>query len=362
MTARGQASGPSREAVLAERLRRHRLIQPIDSPGDYPALFRLLQPVATGADVRPGDPPRLLHRTTFDDAREADRLRAQRRIVKGRFLSGRIGYLWADDLPLYANAFARPLARPTEVQRSVLEALRAAGPLTPRQIKEETGLLNKQIMPALHRLQQAFRVYEDQTDAEWDRAWYDFESEWSDVQLDEGEREDATRQALLRFLKGHVFATDRQLRDWSGFRSAEVSRRMRRLEESGAVSALEVQGLGSGWVCAEDPIPRAKGVPRCVFMLDRSDPLARSHATELAARFGRREILRYLLIDGEFSGAVLGHWRFRPYDVEDILLELPSRERDRRRKEVLDAVGQVYHPPRHHIRNYAGRPVQRRSA
>jgi hypothetical protein len=35
------------------------------------------------------------------------------------------------------------------------------GGLTPQQIKEETGLLNQEIMPALHRLQEAFVVYED---------------------------------------------------------------------------------------------------------------------------------------------------------------------------------------------------------
>jgi hypothetical protein len=34
--------------------------------------------------------------------------------------------------------------------------------LTIQQIKEDTGLLVKEITPVLHRLQEAFLVYEDQ--------------------------------------------------------------------------------------------------------------------------------------------------------------------------------------------------------
>jgi uncharacterized protein (DUF885 family) len=362
MTAPRESGSSSREAVLVERLRRHRFIKPLASQKDYPSLFRLLQPVSTGADDRPGSPPRLLHRTAFDDAREADRLRARRVIVKGRFLGGRIGYVHADDLALYANAFWKPLPRPTHVQSTVLEAVRAAGPLSARQLKEETELLNKQIMPALHRLQEAFLVYEDQTDAEWDRAWYDFESEWPSVTLDESSRDDSASRAFLHFLKGHVFATASQLRDWSGLPSRTVSRLVKQLEESAEVIPLEVEGLGAGWCCRNDRIPDATTVPESVLMLDRADPLARSHVSELKTRFGGHDILRYLLIDGVFRGAVLGRWGFRPYDVEDIVLELPSQERARRRVEVIDAVARVYHPPRHQIRKYAGRSLPRGSS
>ena len=36
-------------------------------------------------------------------------------------------------------------------------------------------MLVKEITPVLHRLQEAFLVYEDQYDGEWDRSWYRFE-------------------------------------------------------------------------------------------------------------------------------------------------------------------------------------------
>ena len=64
--------------------------------------------------------------------------------------------------------------------------------------------------------------------------------------------------------------------------------------------------------------------------------------------------LQYLLIDGELKGAVLGHWRFRPYDVEDIVLLLPKDECQRREKKVLAVVSYSYKPPHHNILKYCG--------
>ncbi|MDQ5853530.1 MAG: hypothetical protein M3380_15945, partial [Chloroflexota bacterium] len=139
----------SLETVLAERLRRQRLIDPLTSPDGYMQIFELLQPVSPIASSRPGDPPRLVHRTVFDDGLLVDKLRAQRILVKGRFLGGSIGYVLATDLALYAKAFRRPLSGLNEIQRTVLEVVQHMGPVTPQQIKEETRLLNKQIMPAL---------------------------------------------------------------------------------------------------------------------------------------------------------------------------------------------------------------------
>lgn len=352
------APGPSRDAILAERHRRQRFRDPLPTRRGYTELLRLLQPVSPISDARPGDPPRLVCRTRFDDGKEADRLRARRQLVKGRFLGGSLGYVLAEDLALYANALCRPLAKPAPAQRAVLDAVRCAGPLTPRQLKEETGLLNRQIMPALHRMQRAFLVYEDQVDRGWDRAWFDFESEWPDVALDERTRDAAREQVLLRFLAGHVFATPEQLRDWSGLPQRTLARLIGELEARGALRALDVPTLGSGWLRAGERLPSGAGPPRGVFPLHRADPLVRSHRGELGRRFRGREVLRYLLVDGAFLGAVLGHWRFAPYDVEDVVLELPAAQRQGRRAEVLRAVRDVYAPPRHHILRYAGRPVR----
>jgi hypothetical protein len=65
-------------------------------------------------------------------------------------------------------------------------------------------------------------------------------------------------------------------------------------------------------------------------------------------------VLQYLMIDGLLWGAVLGHWRFAPYDVEDIILELPARRRSALRDRILRIVREVYRSPRHEILRYAG--------
>jgi len=106
-------------------------------------------------------PPRLVHRTRFDDGEALDDLRSRREIVKGRFLKGRVGYVRTSDLELYGIAFQMPLGELNDVQQRVLDVVQEIGPVSGNQIKEETDrgggepLLKKQIMPALHRMQEA---------------------------------------------------------------------------------------------------------------------------------------------------------------------------------------------------------------
>jgi hypothetical protein len=313
--------------------------------------------VSPVALTRPGDPPRLIPRTHFDDGTEADRLRAQRHIVKGRFLGGSIGYVLAEDLALYANVFQRPLTYLNEIQEMVLEAVQVTGPLTPRQVKAETGLLNKQIMPALHRLQKAFLVYEDQTDDDWERGWYDFATEWPEVKLDEVRHQAATAQVLLRFLEGHVFATFEQLKDWSQLSKKLLTGAIQEMERANRIVPQTVAGLGEGWLRAEDAILPEREVVPSVFMLHKADFLVRSHLSELKRRFKGLEVLQYLLIDGQFQGGVTGHWRIGPHDVDDIVIMLPARERAKRREEIIEVVAQWYHPPHHQILKYSGAEI-----
>ena len=354
----------SAATVLAHRLNRQGFSRLLTNPKAYPSLFERLQPVSPVHFSYPGSPPGLVHRTAFDHHSVADRLRENRTLVKGRFLGGSIGYVLAKDLGTYAAAFRRPIARLNDNQDIVLNIVRELGPLTPRQIKaetrlwEESGLLNKEIMPALHRLQEAFLVYEDQTDDDWERDWYDFAAEWPEVHLDDIAWEDAAARVLRRFLHSHVFATLEQIKDWSRFPLKTLKPLLNQMEADGILAAAEIDSLGSGWMCAPDAdLPPAASEPS-ILMLHRADTLAKSHATELKRRFGGHKVLQYLLIDGAFQGAVLGHWRIGPHDVDDILVERPAAERKTRRNAILSAVAGAYHPPRHHIRNYDGKPVK----
>ena len=351
-------------SILAQRMQRQQLMDPLSTTRGLEELIRTLQPISTGAYDRPGSPPRLAHRTAFDDTRATARLRGRRRLVKGRFQGGGIGYVLAEDLELYANAFCKPLVRPSQIQESVLDAIQRAGPLTARQIKEETGLLNKQIMPALQRLQTAFRVYEDQLDDDWDRPWYVFETEWPQLEIREARNGEAVREVLLRFLHGHVFATRENLRDWSRLPVRLLDRCLRELEGDGRMVACEVKDLGQGFCLRGDTeLPEASLEPS-LFVMHKADFLTRPRASELKRRFGSTDILQYLLIDGDLRGAIRGHWGFKPYDVEDIIVDLPTAARKARRDEILAAVAAAYPPPRHGILRYAGRavaPPRRRS-
>ena len=350
--ARGSVMG--RGSVMAERAVRQGFAKPLARSAKYQDLFRALQPVSTGPYARPGSPPHLPGRTRFDDRRVADRLRAQRTLVKARFQGGSVGYVHREDLALYANAFARPLARPSDNQRLVLDAVCTGGPLTPQQLRQETRLLAKQVMPALHRLQEAFLVYEDQVDDNWERAWYEFAIEWSEVELDDARREDDAAEVLRRALHALVFATEEQLRDWSRWPARRLPKLLAKLEDEGSALPGEVEGLGAGWFAPGD-IPEAKPTPG-VFVLHKQDFLVRAHQSELRRRFGSRDLLQYLLVDGELCGALRGHWRFAPYDVDDVTVELVRKERDRRRDEILGAVREQYPEPRHTIQRYAGQP------
>ena len=344
--------------VIAERMRRQHLTEPLTDPDEFVELFRALQPVSPVYFSMPGDPPGLTARTRFDNRAEAGEMRSQGNIVKGRFLNGNIGYVLAEELDIYAAAFRRPLKKLSAKQELILEKLRAEGPLTPRRIKEETGLLNKEIMPVLHRLQTAFLVFEDQTDSDWERGWSAFENEWPDIELDDAAHADAVVQVLLRFLKAHVFATDQQIKDWSGLPVREVAATLKDMAVANLVIQVNAGDLGKGWVCAEDAdLPEADS-PRSVVMLHRSDYLFRSHTTALKEQFAGEEILQYLLIDGRFRGAVVGHWRIGPHFVDDILVHLPAEAKLERRTDILNEVAKTYHPPESGILHYDGSVVE----
>lgn len=51
------------------------------------------------------------------------------------------------------------------------------------------------------------------------------------------------------------------------------------------------------------------------------------------------EPLQYLLIDGEFHGASVGHFRNGPYDLNDIVCDLSNTES--RKDEIVEAIRAV---------------------
>ena len=347
----------NKEGILSARLGRHHLLPQLADEGRYLGLFRLLQPVSTIHNTHPGAPPSLTPRTTFDDRTLTQSLRQSGDLVKGRFLGGGIGYVHRGDFQVYANAFRRPVERFSLYQQLVLAALQSCGPLTPRQIKEETGLLNKEIMPALHRLQEGFLVFEDQSESDWDRPWCLLQEEWPELSLSDDQRDMALRQILTRFLRANVFATLTEIKDWTRVSARLLKTLIASMQAEGEIACVGAGELGVGYILSEDQSQPGVSKRQSVFMLHKADPLVRAHATMLKQLFGDRETLQYLLIDGELKGAVLGHWRIRAHDVEDVLLLLPPAECRRRRDEILSAILPDYPPPHSKILNYCGEPL-----
>jgi hypothetical protein len=287
-------------------LRRQCLTKKAATTEEYDQLFRRMQPVAPIYFSRPGDPPCLVHRAGFDDRAYNDDLRAQRVLVKGRFAGGTVGYVRSDDLEWYIGAYRKDIERMTPAQERILNLLYSAGPLNCAQIKEETGLLVKEIMPALHCLQEAFLVYEDQVDSDWDRGWYVFEREWEGVDIRRYRRAEAIAHILMDFLYLNVFATEQNMKDFLRLPLRDIKEALASLAASGQIEQACADGQ-QGWVRRDDAavLPGLRLSPeKSAFMLHRADFLVKSREHELKERFAGLEVLQYLLIDGEFLGVV----------------------------------------------------------
>lgn len=341
------------------RMLRQCLSKPADTKEEYMELFRLMQPVTPLYFSRPGDPPCLVHRVSFDDKVHNDILRGQRELVKARFQGGTVGYVTAEDFELYISAYKKPIEKLTFKQKYILDVITHTGPLGCKQIKEETGILNKEITPVLHRLQEAFLVYEDQVDSEWDRAWYNFESEWYDIDINKYTRKDALAQIISRFLKVIVFADITNIKDWCRLTLKDIKEALLSLQDRNEIIAVKLEN-SEGWVRREDVELLQQNnyeTPFSVFMFHKSDILVKANESRLKEKFKNKEVLQYLLIDGEFKGAVLGHWRIGPHDVEDIIIDLPQAEKEKRKEEIIDAVALFYKPPFSNILKYDGMPI-----
>ena len=79
--------------------------------------------------------------------------------------------------------------------------------------------------------------------------------------------------------------------------------------------------------------------PKFVYAMHRNDFLVKSNEHWLKEKFTHSypDTLYYMLIDGEFRGAVAGKFRYTP-EVEDVILDLSDDEAAARKDEILQAV------------------------
>ncbi|WLR42076.1 crosslink repair DNA glycosylase YcaQ family protein [Bacillus carboniphilus] len=348
-----------KKIIISERLKRQKLLAPLSNSNNaeaYKQLFRLLQPVAPVHNSRPGNPPKLVHRTSFDDTLLAENLRQQHMIVKGRFQGGRIGYVLEEDLSLYASIFKKPIQKVTSLHEEILSILHRSGGMSKDLLKEQLPYKATEINAALKRMQEAFWLYESQIDTDWNTGWFDFKEEWPEVDLSQNSTSDVAK-ILLRFLEAFVFATLNQMKSWSQLKLKTLNNALDFLIESEQIIKLDIEGIGIGYMRKEDESLSDGDITPSVFMLDKSDFLVRAYLDELNQMFKGKEVLQYLLIDGEFKGAVLGHWRIGPHDVDDVEVILPQEECNERREEIIAEIRKGYSKETTEILHFNGEPL-----
>ena len=320
------------QAISALRMERQCLMRQASS-AVYDALFRDMQPGYNVYWNGFGDPPSLMHRANFDDLEYNRRRQADHALLKLRLGGGNLGWIVPADLELFAGLYRKPLANPTPAQTTILTLIERQGPMTIQQIKEETGFLVKEITPILHRLQEAFSIYEDQYDGEWDRGWYRFGDMFPDANTERFTRIEALKAILPRFAYRCVQFDTKMAKSYYKLPEKDIKAAIALLLADGTLAEAD-----GGYMLKTDIGVTAEAMRPSVFVIHKNDFLYRAHEHLLKEPWKRAgfETLYYVLVDGEFHGAAYGKFRYGPPDFDDLAVNLPEAEA--RRDEIIKAV------------------------
>lgn len=330
------------DKIRSLRIERQHLDEPCDEK-EYTLLYRDTQPGYNVYWNGFGQPPTLSFRAGFDDLDFNKRRQLSRELIKGRFCGGNLGWIEPCDLELFVALYKKPITDFTPEQQRILTLLEQHGALNIQQLKEETGYLVKEITPILHRLQEAFLVYEDQYDGEWDRGWCLFSEMFPD--LDSGKfptRHDALKEILVRFAYRNVLIDSAMAKSFYKLPEREIKAAIASLVSDGTLTEVS-----DGYILTKDTELLASYTPRIikgVYALHRNDFLVKSFEHIIKPRISSlarnlpydRDILQYLLVDGEFVGATVGHFRNGPYDLCDVVLDCDCLKD--RKAEIIEAV------------------------
>lgn len=312
---------------------------------EYIKLYRDMQPGQNVYWNGFGQPPTLTFRAAFDDIEFNRNRQLDRELIKGRFAGGNLGWIIPEDMELFVALYRKPLTNPTAEQLIILELIENAGPFNIQQIKEETGMHVKQITPILHRLQEAFLIYEDQYDGEWDRGWYKFVEMFPDVNPDKYTRLEALKIVLQRFAYRIVWFDTAMAKSFYKIPEKEIKLAVSELVSEGILVASD-----SGYILRSDSELLESYEPKSmnfVYAIHRNDFLYKAQEHILKDMLKRmtegleydHEPLQYLLIDGDFHGASVGHFRNGPYDLNDVVCDLADAER--RKEDIIKAISDV---------------------
>ena len=325
------------------RMLRQHLISASDE-SEYLSLYRDMQPGYNVYWNGFGQPPTLSFRADFDDLDFNKRRQLSRELIKGRFCGGNLGWIEPSDLELFAALYKKDIEQLSFEQQKVLTLIEQMGALNIQQIKEETGYLVKEITPVLHRLQEAFLIYEDQYDGEWDRGWCLFTEMFPEINICRYTRHEALKIIFERFACRNVVIDSKMAKSFYKLPEKEIKAAISELFDEGVFTVCE-----DGYCLTSDiEVLDSLKVEEMHFVcaLHRNDFLVKSFEHIIKDRYNKlsnglpydHDILQYLLIDGEFCGAVVGHFRNGPYDLNDVVCE-PGYES--RKDEIINAVKKV---------------------
>ena len=324
--------------ITALRMERQHLTRKANE-AEYIALYRDMQPGQNVYWNGFGDPPSLTYRADFDDIAFNRERQKEHLLVKGRFQGGNLGWIMPEDLELFAGLSRKPLDKLNAMQATLLELIEHEGPLTIQHMKENTGLLVKEITPVLHRLQEAFLIYEDQHDGEWDRGWYKFSDMFPDINLEKYPRHDALKIILKRFAYRHVCFDVKMAKSFYKLPEKEIKAAAAALTDEKILTEYE-----NGYILREDfdllQTQTIKTEPqKSVYAMHRNDFLVKSNEHWLKEKYTHAypDTMYYMLIDGEFHGAAVGKFRYTP-EIEDVILDISQDETAARKDEILQAV------------------------
>lgn len=84
-----------------------------------------------------GSLPVLSFRADFDDLQFNRQRQRERKLIKGRFSGGNLGWIEPCDLELFAALYRKPLTKPLEIQMELLGLIEKEGPLNIQRSKKK---------------------------------------------------------------------------------------------------------------------------------------------------------------------------------------------------------------------------------
>lgn len=158
-------------------------------------------------------------------------------------------------------------------------------------------------------------------------------------------RIEALKIVLKRFAYRIVWFDADMAKSYYKLPAKDIKAALAELENDGTLVSFE-----GGYILSEDAELLKAYEPKefsFVYGIHRNDFLFKAHEHILKAKIAKEtadleydhELLQCLLIDGEFHGATVGHFRNGPYDLNDVICDIPNTEE--RKDEIVKAIQEV---------------------